>query len=88
MPILPLKISLNPLINLIKNVIKYLRGKIDFLCETRKPVHEEIQIANDNYYVSCIPVPDNYYFNVYAVKITDYVQKSSSKRRRVEEFIK
>ena len=66
-----------------KNVIKYLRGKIDFLCETRKPVHEEIQIANDNYYVSCIPVPHNYYFNVYAVKITDYVQKVV---RREEEL--
>lgn len=62
-----------------KRVLKLVRDKIDHLCEIRKPINEELQIAGDSYYVSFIPILDKFYFNVYAVKITDYINQIHEK---------
>ena len=71
-----------------KRVLKIIRNKIDDLCEIRKPIYEEIQIAGDSFYVNFIPVLDKFYFNVYAVKITDYINKIHEKEIKLRNLNK
>lgn len=69
-----------------KKVVVYLKGKVDFICETRKPFFEEIKIENENYYLSLIPVLCKYYFNVYVTKITDYVTKVEEREYKLKKL--
>jgi len=69
-----------------KKVVDYLKGKVDFICETRKPFFEEIKIENENYYLSLIPILGKYYFNVYVTKITDYVTKVEEREYKLKKL--
>ncbi len=69
-----------------KKVVDYLKGKVDFICETRKPFFEELKIENENYYLSLIPVLGRYYFNVYVTKITDYVTKVEEREYKLKKL--
>ena len=65
-------------------VITYLRQKVELLPEDKKPLHEELKIDNDSYYVSLIPVFDQSYFNAYVTKITDYVSKVEEREQKLK----
>ncbi len=65
-------------------VINYLREKVELLSEDKKPLHEELKIDNDSYYVSLIPVFNQSYFNAYVTKITDYVSKVEEREQKLK----
>ncbi len=69
-----------------KRVLKFLRAKIDFICEHREQVNEEFKIGLDNYYVNMIPILEKYYFNVYATRITDYVDKVKHRESQLRDL--
>ena len=67
-----------------KSVIRYLKSKVDFICEVRKPFNEELKVEHDNYYLSFVPILDKYYFNVYVTRITDYVAKVEEREQKLK----
>ena len=67
-----------------KSVIRYLKTKVDFICEVRKPFNEELKVEYDNYYLSFVPIFEKYYFNVYVTRITDYVTKVEEREQKLK----
>jgi len=58
-----------------RELLKYLHGKIDYLCDVRIPFAEEYRIAGKVFYVSFVPVLTRYYLNVYCSDITGYTAR-------------
>jgi len=71
-----------------REILKYLHGKIDYLCDVRETFVEEYRIGDRVFYVSFVPVLTRYYLNVYCSDITEYSNKIKYQSRQMMKLNK